>query len=275
MTPEHITRLPLQTPIYIGRLEFVVNYAIDKNVLHLGCVDQGVTRNKFEQGNLLHENVYKVARSLWGVDNDEAGINWMKGKGYPNLYTADLENLSNIREIFSQNYDLILITEVIEHLANPGRVLECLHDLFSDNTEMIITVPNSTSLTNLLQMVAGKELVHPDHNYWFSFSTLNTLLHKHGYEIIKVALYSQFDYQKPLLKYFYRKILGLFNQRHRYAYRENTNIKITRDNAQKNIQFPRIGAWIKLVIHTHIYRYLLKRNPFFADGLIFIVRRSE
>jgi 2-polyprenyl-3-methyl-5-hydroxy-6-metoxy-1,4-benzoquinol methylase len=267
----HIQILPKKPRITIGRLDYVIEYCSGRNILHLGCVDQGVTQDKFNQGILLHERIYQVANSLWGVDNDENGIEWMKGKGYPNLFMANIENLHSIPELFQQSFDVILLTEVLEHLNNPGFFLASIYELFEPHTTMLITVPNSTSLANLVYSFMRKELVHPDHNYWFSYSTLKHILEKNGYEILSMAVYTQFDYRKSLLTHLEKRfgqILGLNGTSH-VSTATSRSSPLTNSNGKHKL---RILGWIKVVIMTFLYRFFLDRNPFFADGLISITR---
>jgi len=55
---------------------------------------------------------------------------------------------------------------------------------------MIVTVPNGLRLTGLMHQMRGYESVHPDHNYWFSYKTLETLLKKNSYQIDEMFTYS-------------------------------------------------------------------------------------
>ena len=122
--------LPEHIPVYIGRQDFVVEYATGKDVLHLGCVDEGLIEQKQQRGLWRHERIYRVANSLWGIDIDKKGIDRMRAQGYQNLFVADIENLNTVPEIFQQEFTLIVLTEVIEHLNNPGIFLRNLKPVF-------------------------------------------------------------------------------------------------------------------------------------------------
>ena len=53
----------------------------------------------------------------------------------------------------------------------------------SRETELIITTINAYSFLRFLYYLGGRELVHPDHNYYFSPAVLRKLLTRCGLEI--------------------------------------------------------------------------------------------
>jgi len=266
----HIIHLPQNIPIYVGRQTFVIEYAAGKNVLHLGCVDEGLTAAKFEQGMLLHEHLSRVASSLWGIDIDPAGLDWMRSRGYPNLYLADIENLADVPGLYQQSFDLIVLAEVIEHLDNPGRFLQSVGPLMRPETELLITTPNASSLLNLQQIWRNHELCHPDHNYWFSYRTLTGLLTKFGFTIEKIAVYSQHNFRRSIRAHLMGKL--------RPSRDEVTPLQgepaFSARNSPARPRHPRLLGWLNATMTTLSYRLLLARSPFFADGLIVIAKKA-
>lgn len=100
-------------------------------VMDVGC-SIGVGSNI-----LSHE-----ARSVWGVDvNDEALGFAVKYLKRPNLDFAylDIEKLPT-REL--SKFEIIVMIEVIEHLADPEQALNVLKTFFGPNTVAFISVPN-------------------------------------------------------------------------------------------------------------------------------------
>jgi len=65
---------------------------------------------------------------------------------------------------------------------------------------MIITVPNGLRLTGLGYTLKGYESVHPDHNYWFSYKTLDALIKKNGYYVKEILVHSFLDYNVSIFK---------------------------------------------------------------------------
>ena len=192
-------RVP-KVKIVSGRMDFVLERCEGKKVLHLGCVDEGLTEERIKKGELLHTRLIDVAKEMWGVDISVEGIELLKECGINNLVVGNIEHLEQMEELKQQNFDVILLTEVLEHLNNPGLFLQGVKNLFSQNTIMIITVPNGLRLTGLGYTLKGYEFIHPDHNYWFSYKTLDTLMKKNGYCVKEILVYSFFDYNVSLKK---------------------------------------------------------------------------
>ena len=269
---EHKFSLPKEQRVTIGRQSYVIEYAAGKKVLHLGCVDEGLTQEKFQQGLLLHDRIQSVARELWGIDNDGVGLDWMREHGYQNLFLADIEKIASLPEILDEEFDLILLPEVMEHLDNPGRFLQCVLPLLREHTELLITVPNATSLANLIEYWYGRELVHPDHNFWFSYRTLTSLLGKFGLEVVMSAAYSQYNYHHSILGSLRQRFIRIIAPGRLAANPQNG---ASSPNSKEETHPMHILGWLKMAATTLLYRFFIHRNPFFADGLIFIVKAKH
>lgn len=265
----HLIDLPKDIEIVIGRVGFVLERCWGKRVLHLGCVDEGLTGERLEAGALLHSQLLMVAKEVYGVDVSEEGLSLLREAGIPNLILGNVEHLDQIPELREKRFDIILAAEIIEHLNNPGLFLQSAKYLFHENTVMIITTPNAYRITGFGYRLKGLEFVHPDHNYWFSWSTLTSLLLKNGYQIIDARLYSFIDYKHPLIRSLVRKI----------AKKKSSQTATTRkvENVQTSSLVSRkimrgIGSRVRGVARIWSRRFLYRLNPFFADGLIVVVK---
>lgn len=189
---EFINILPQKVKI-VKREDFILSRCKDKTVLHLGCVDAGIVKERVMQGQHLHVNLYKVTKCLYGIDIDEQGIEFLKiNYGIENVYQANLETFSLSLE-FNKKFEVIVASEIIEHLRNFENFLKNMKKLCTKNTEIIITTPNAFSFWNFYNTLKKKEIVHPTHSCWFSLITLKNLLNCYGYEIKEVYLYSNFN----------------------------------------------------------------------------------
>jgi hypothetical protein len=99
-----------------------------------------------------------------------------------NLSFADLEN----------RFDLLVFGEIIEHLLNPGIALSNLLTIsrLNQNSPVYITTPSAFFIGSFLPAVAAREIVHPEHYYYFSPRTLLRLLHDTGFQNVEMQLYS-------------------------------------------------------------------------------------
>jgi len=172
----------------------------NKVILHVGAADHPYHKEKFKNGSLFHLQLSKVSKKVIGIDVSKEAVNFLKKEGIKNIYCGDIYSLNKIRR--REKFDIILIPEVIEHLPNPGKALESVKKFVKNNNkdaEIIITVPNFITWKNIIYSLLGKENVHPDHNFWFSFKTMKHLLQTHGFEIIEFSFVSA-GYGKTIKK---------------------------------------------------------------------------
>ncbi len=170
-----------------NRKQFTVDFCRGKHVLHIGCVDSGIMKQRIQENNFLHYHIGRVARKLVGADVDEKGLARLKQAGYE-VHTLDLETDTDLLRELSRDADVIVIPEVIEHLSNAGLALQNLKDC-DFHGDILISTPNAFSYRAHKMLAQNVELVHPDHNCYFSVTTLATLLRKHGFRIERLLMY--------------------------------------------------------------------------------------
>lgn len=158
------------------RVEFICRYATSKRVLHVGCTDTPFTEQKVKRGTLLHQRIAKVAGELTGVDLSEKGIKMMRDAGILKLHAIDAE--LTLYSHLKEKYDVIIAGEVIEHVLNPGQFIKSLKSVCHDKSVVLITIPNFAPIKRLPRLLWRNEEVHPDHLYYFSYSTLSCLLNQ-------------------------------------------------------------------------------------------------
>ncbi|MEZ4677708.1 MAG: methyltransferase domain-containing protein [Caldilineaceae bacterium] len=119
-----------KVPLIFRRHDFLVEIARGKRVLHLGCVDAGLLEERFNRGELLHQRLAMVTAELWrGFDIEEAGIDFLRAKGFDKLIVGDLSYIDQFAELQQAEFDLILASEVVEHLQNPGLFFQAIQAL--------------------------------------------------------------------------------------------------------------------------------------------------
>lgn len=79
--------------------------------------------------------------NYYAVELDNKSIEVCKRRGISNIVSSYFDE--NIVEKFNIPFDVILITEVLEHQVNPRGFLDTAFKLLSDKGFLIITVPNS------------------------------------------------------------------------------------------------------------------------------------
>lgn len=134
-----IARVPESIFAYRRRLTFVINQikqwelisGRSPRVLDVGC----------GSGILLTIPVASYGYEVLGIDIHEESIQYAnKLNPYKNLKfeIIEVEQLASA----SEEYDIIICSEVLEHLAHPERLLNNLRELISEDGIVIITIPN-------------------------------------------------------------------------------------------------------------------------------------
>lgn len=250
-------KLP-KVPLVIGRQNAILARCKNKEVLHLGCVDEGHLYERFERGELMHQRLASVSKDLWGVDLDEKGIEYLRRQGFGNLLVGDVCALERLQTLQNRFFDVIVASEVLEHLQNPGFFLEGVKRfMIPRETELIVTIPNAFRIDNLLWLFRGVEYVHPDHHYWFSYYTARRLLEKNGFDVKSVMVYS---FQSP----------GILSKKRL----PKGSAPLEKSEDQEKYFLEKGKNYIRALPKRLISSFLLKRTPFWGDGIILVAQIS-
>lgn len=91
----------------------------------------------------------------------------------------------------SKKFDLILLSDVLEHLYNPWRVLSQLKDLLTQSGHLLISVPNIQNLQYLNAVNSGNfyyqktGLFDETHIRFFSFTALKNYLAEIDFRVLR------------------------------------------------------------------------------------------
>lgn len=164
----------------VHKWDFLIKKSTNQNVLNLGPV------GRVDYPTIpiveLHKEIMEVSNSVVGIDLDKKGIDFAKKEGINNILWGNVEEIENIS--LNEKFTVIIAGDIIEHLSNPGKFLDGLKKFFSEDTELIISTPNSFCFQRFIPtLILKKETLDPDHTCYFSYNTLATLLERHGYRI--------------------------------------------------------------------------------------------
>lgn len=157
-----------------------------KVVLHIGCSDYPI----FNKDGNLHIHLSNITSRLEGCDTN--GIDEMR-KHYNGVYYENIESVVSSR----QEYDVILMPNIIEHLVNPNQMVEQIFKI--KFRELFVLVPNySVSVQATYENGIFTERIHPDHYAWYSPYTLWNLF-KDYIEISKATCELNFFDSKKMI----------------------------------------------------------------------------
>jgi len=149
------------------------------NVLDVGCYPPYI----FDQLSPL----YQVS----GISSPLEPFN------HPQVKILNLE--SNPINFPKNNFDLIIFSEIIEHLSNPLSVIKKLVPLLKKSGYLLITTPNIFRWQNIINLIIGK-------NIYFPLSQLDQPLnfrHQREYSLSElVSLCQSFQLNPTSLEYF-------------------------------------------------------------------------
>lgn len=185
--------------ISISRVDFFAEKIGSKSALHYGCADWPV----YEKENNLHYALIRKDKDIDGYDINSNAIEMMIKT---NLFSKN----SLFSTLPDKKYDFLLIPETIEHVNNVSIFLHSIVQNLKETTQVLITAPNAFCEThynsNYINQNDYIEIIHPDHNCWYSIYTLpntiekcfseidkNILFHEIGFLENKTMVYSLFE----------------------------------------------------------------------------------
>jgi hypothetical protein len=149
-----------EIPIVKDRKAYLIEKSKDKIVLDIGCTGP------------ISKEIRTVAKQYYGVDNSPG--DWE---------VCDIDHRPD-QLPKHEDVEVIILSEVLEHLANPGYFLLALKEIYPGRT-IYLTVPNAGAY----KVIDDAECVHKDHVCWYSYTTLKTLLTRYGFEIKEARWY--------------------------------------------------------------------------------------
>ena len=97
---------------------------------------------------------------------------------------------SDVSELPGASYDWVIAIEVLEHLLDPETALKQMRELLKPGGGLFLTTPNANGLAARLYGRRWREATNPFHLILFTYSALNALLMRSGYERIRPVIYS-------------------------------------------------------------------------------------
>jgi SAM-dependent methyltransferase len=181
------THLP--STVSVGdRLDWLVEFARGKRVAHVGFADVGCERTNAIRNRRLHARLSNVSAHLVGLDIAVDAVAEAEAEGFE-AYVVDCTDLAAVAALDLPPFDSVILGEVIEHVSNPGSLLDSMANLVDEDGTLVITTPNARRPIDVLLAIFGRELVHPDHVAVYSPRTITRLLEVHGWHVRAILTY--------------------------------------------------------------------------------------
>lgn len=206
----------------ITALEKAIHNKPDAKILEVGC----------GMGYLTY-SLIKSGYNAVGLDISQQAID-EANRFFGNYYVC-----ADIFEYAKQHkgeYDVVIMTEVIEHVEEPVRFLENATQLLKKNGTLIVTTPNKTIYSN--DIIWNTDLP-PIHCWWFSEKSMALIAEKINCNVSFIDFSKYYKQRKPS----YIAITKQSSTFHRFD--ENNNV-IT--NIEENATF------CKFIKNTKIFK---------------------
>jgi hypothetical protein len=168
LPPDYVAKMMHRVPDapVVDREAFILERCAGRRVLELGA------------SGALHARLVTDALAVIGIDRHAAD----------GVIGFDLDDVTQpqlpVDALFPE---IIVAGEVLEHLGNPGYLLQRCRRQYT--CPLIVTVPNAFSDIARKHMLKGTENVNVEHVSWYSWHTLRTLAQRVGYDVAEMAWY--------------------------------------------------------------------------------------
>jgi len=149
------------------------------NIIDIGCGN----------GFLAHK-LAEMGHNVVGIDIAEDGIK-IASRSYPDIKFLVRSGYDNLDNLLNDSPNLIVSSEVIEHLYYPQKFLKNIHGSLAKGGHLILTTPYHGYMKNLAISIFDKWDKHHDseeegaHIKFFSERTMKSILTKNGFHDIE------------------------------------------------------------------------------------------
>jgi 2-polyprenyl-3-methyl-5-hydroxy-6-metoxy-1,4-benzoquinol methylase len=167
-----------------NRIDIVMEEISEKDeVLSMGCARHSVDQKI--GGNFLLRELKEKSKDVVGVDILEEEIEKLKEIGF-NAIAGDAQRVD-----IGRKFDKVVAGEIIEHVENPGLLLENCKNHLKNNGVIIVTTPNPRR----------KKPGNPEHTMWFDWYVIDQLASRINLKVERVEEYAPGMHPVSLILY--------------------------------------------------------------------------
>lgn len=170
-------------------------------ILDIGCLQHSI--DKISSKNWLHGILCKKFgfNNVVGIDISDEVLK-LRELGY-NVYKANAEDFN-----LNKKFDTVIAGELIEHLSNPGKFLECVKRHLKKDGLLILTTPNPFWIEYWIRLIFKKLKINEEHTAWFDLTVLRQLASRYGFEVVDSDYIIETYKPKTIIGFIWHKLLN-------------------------------------------------------------------
>ena len=161
-----------------SRFEFLTDHFKEGKILDIGNLGGVFGEGPSNSSHLLLKDKIRDTSTLYGFDLYEP----KNKEEYPNQKQGDLE-----KELPYENdyFDTVYMGQILEHIKNPGSVLNEVKRILKQDGVLIIDVPNPYHLKRIVKylLFRKEDLGDPTHLIFWTPASLKATLNSCGFEV--------------------------------------------------------------------------------------------
>lgn len=169
--------------LLMTREEYLLESVKGRNILHIGFTDHlPLIDEKIREGKWLHAKLDESSQFCLGIDINSVSVKYIEDN-YPEYDVCNLNIIDDpVPDIITENnWDYILLPDVLEHINTPVDFLRSIRTKYSKYcSKLIITAPNATNYGNIRNVFRNIERINTDHRFWYTPYTLAKVIADSG-----------------------------------------------------------------------------------------------
>ncbi len=197
---------------------FINELSIRKDAIHILRqldklnIKKGVILDVGCGAGFFMDEARKRKWNVFGIDTSAKAIKYARNV----LRLKVIKNDFLTYNFYDQKYDVIILSQLIEHLKNPEDFLNKAYSLLYSKGVLVVITPNINSNLSKILKDRFNYLIPPEHLYYYSPKTLKELVKKCNFNVLKIKTYGYSTDLAIVIKKLFGKEVG----------RESGDIKI-------------------------------------------------
>lgn len=186
------SKIPTEEEIYNHYNNYPIGYGADSAITTIRINEVLDGFEKFRKTNKMLDvgcgpglfliEAKKRGWEVYGTEFTDKQLTYLKDKGI-NTLKGKLNDDSFENELF----DVIISSEVIEHINNPVEEIQQFHRLLRKGGVVYITTPNFNALERYLLKGDYEIIEYPEHLCYYTPKTIDLLLTQNGFKKLKIT----------------------------------------------------------------------------------------